>query len=98
MVVLLTCKNEDPIQNESASLRVVTTLYIDGFDAQGQITPELAMRSCGNLNSFKLSCVPLLSARMNMIQSKMNALERSQLFSHCKSIGIFPDAQWQLTP
>ena len=37
MVVLLTCKNkEDPIKNEGA--RVLTTLYIDFSDAQGQIT------------------------------------------------------------
>ena len=48
MVVLLhTCKNEeDLIKNESA--RVVTTLYINFSDAQGQITPELAMGSGGN--------------------------------------------------
>ena len=35
---------------------------------------------------------------MKMIQSKMNALEWSQHFSHYKSMGIFPDAQGQLTP
>ena len=32
-----------------------------------------------------------------MIQSKMNELAWSQHFSHYKSMGIFPDAQWQLT-
>ena len=38
MVVLVTCKNEeDPIKNKSD--RVVTRLYIDFSDAQGQITP-----------------------------------------------------------
>ena len=37
MVVLLTCKNEeDPIKNRGA--RVLTTVYIDFSDAQGQIT------------------------------------------------------------
>ena len=37
MVVLVTCKNkEDPIKNEGA--RVLTTLYIDFSDAQGQLT------------------------------------------------------------
>ena len=40
----------------------------------------------------------MLSARMKMIQSKMNELEWSQHFSHYKSMGIFPDAQGQLTP
>ena len=36
------CKNdEDPIKNEGA--RVVTTLFIDFSDAQGQVTPKSAM-------------------------------------------------------
>ena len=35
MVVLVTCKNEDLIENEGA--RVFTTLYINFSDAQGQI-------------------------------------------------------------
>ena len=33
-----------------------------------------------------------------MIDSKMKELECSQDFSHYKSMGIFPDAQGQLTP
>ena len=53
MVVLVTCKNEeDPIKNEGA--RVVTTLFIDFSDAQGQLTPKSVMESCQNLNSSKL--------------------------------------------
>ena len=45
MVVLVACKNEeDPIINEGA--RVVTTLFIDFSDAQGQITPKSVMESC----------------------------------------------------
>ena len=39
-----------------------------------------------------------LPARMRMIVSKMKELECSQDFSHYKSMGIFPDAQGQLTP
>ena len=39
-----------------------------------------------------------LPARMRMIDSKMKELECSQDFSHYKSMGIFPDAQGQLTP
>ena len=35
---------------------------------------------------------------MRMIDSKMKELECSQDFSHYKSMGIFPDAQGQLTP
>ena len=39
-----------------------------------------------------------LPARMRMIDSKMKELECSQDFSHYKCMGIFPDAQGQLTP
>ena len=39
-----------------------------------------------------------LPARMKLIKSKMKELECSQDFSHYKSMGIFPDAQGQLTP
>ena len=99
MVVLLTCKNEEGlIKNRGA--RVFTTLYINFSDAQGQITLELVAVSGRNLkfNSSKFLCMSLLPARMRMIDSKMEELECSQDFSHYKSMGIFPDAQGQLTP
>ena len=97
MVVLVTCKNEeDPIENVGA--RVFTTLYINFSDAKGQITLELVVVSGRNLNSSKLSCMSLLPARMKIIESKMKELEWSQHFPHYKSMGIFPDAQGQLTP
>ena len=38
------------------------------------------------------------TTRMRLIKSKMKELECSQDFSHYKSMGIFPDAQGQLTP
>ena len=97
MVVLLTCKNEeDPIKSRGA--RVLTTLYINFSDAQGQITLELVVVSGRNLNSSKLSCMSLLPARMRIINLKMKELECSQDFAHYKSMGIFPDAQGQITP
>ena len=65
---------------------------------QGQITLVLVVVSGGNLNSSKLSCMSSLPARMRLIKSKMKELECSQDFSHYKSMGIFPDSQWQLTP
>ena len=40
----------------------------------------------------------LLPARMRMIDLKMKELEWSQDFSHYKSMGIFQNAQGQLTP
>ena len=45
-----------------------------------------------------LSCMSSIPARMKKIQLKMKALDCSQDFSHYKSMGIFPDAQGQLTP
>ena len=96
MSILVACNNEeDPIKNEGA--RVVTTLFINFLDAQGQLTPKSVMESCRNSNSSELSWLVLLSARMKKIHPKMKVLEWSQHFSHYKSMGIFPDAQGQLT-
>ena len=77
---------------------MITTLYINFSDAQGLITLELVAVSGQHLNSFKLLCMPSIPARMKKIQLKMKALECSQDFSYYKSMGIFPDAQGQLTP
>ena len=96
MGFLVACKNEqDPIKNEGA--RVVTTLFIYFSDAQGQLTLKSVMESCRNSNSSELLWLGLLSARMKKIHAKMKVLEWSQHFSHYKSMGIFPDAQGQLT-
>ena len=75
-----------------------TTLYIDFSDAQGQITLESVVVSSRNMNSSKLSCMSSLPTRMKMIHTKMKELECSQDFSHYSSMGIFPDAQGELTP
>ena len=97
MDVLVTCKyEEDPIKNEGA--RVDTTLYSNFSDAQGQITLVSVSVSGRNFDSSKLLCMSSLPGRMRMIESKMKELECSQDFSHYKSMGIFPDAQGQLTP
>ena len=96
MGVLVACKNEeDPIKNEGA--RVVTKIFIDFSHAQGQLTPKSVMESCRNLSPFKLLWLTLLLARMMKTHWKMKALEWSQLFSHYKSMVIFPNAQEQLT-
>ena len=97
MVVLLTCKNKEiPIKNEGT--RVFTTLYIGFLDAQGRITLELVVVSGRNWNSSKLACMSSLPTRMKLINTKIKELEWSQDFSHYKSMGIFQDAQGQLTP
>ena len=54
MGLLVASKNEeDPIKNEGA--RVVTILFINFSDAQGQLTPKSVMESCRNSNSSKLN-------------------------------------------
>ena len=68
---------------------MVTTLYSNFSDAQGQITLVLVSVSGRNLNSSELSCMSSLPARMMIIDSKMKELECSQDFSHYKSMGIF---------
>ena len=96
MGLLVACKNEeDPIKNKGA--RVVTTLFINFSDTQGQLTPKSVMGSCRNSNPSKLLWLVWLSARMKKIHPKMKVLEWSQHFSHYKSMGIFPDAKGQLT-
>ena len=77
---------------------MITTLYINFSDTQGQITMELVVVSGRNSNSPQLSYMSSLPARMRIINSKMTELECSQDFSHYKSMGIFQDAQGQLTP
>ena len=54
----------------------------------------------GILTKFKLIqalIVVLTVCKNEKIHSKLKALEWSQHFSHFKSMGIFPDAQGQLT-
>ena len=72
MVVLVTfnCKNEeDLIKHEDA--RVVTTLFIDFSDAQGQLAPKSVMESCRNLNSSKPLWLVWLLARMKNIHPRV---------------------------
>ena len=53
MGLLVACKDEeDPIKNEGA--RVVTTLFINFSDTQGQLTLKSVMESCRNSNSSML--------------------------------------------
>ena len=45
MGLLVACKNKkEPVKSEG--LRVVTTLFINFSDAQGQLTPKSVMESC----------------------------------------------------
>ena len=86
-----------PARMKKIQSRVVTTSFINFSDAQGQLTPKSVMEYCRNSNSSELLWLVLLSARIMKIHPKMKVLEWSQHFSHYKSMGIFPNAQGQLT-
>ena len=77
---------------------MLTRLYDVFSDAQGQLTPKSAAEFCPNWNSTKLLSFSLLPARMKKIQSNMDKLECLQDFPNHKSMGIFSNAQGQLTP
>ena len=75
------------IRSKNEGARVVTTLYINISDAQGQITGV----GGGIWPKFELIQAfmhVLVTSRMRMIDSKMKELECSQDFSHYKSMGI----------
>ena len=76
---------------------MVTVLFINFSNAQGQLTLKSEMALCRNSNPSKVLWLVLLSARMKKIHPKMKVLEWSQHFSHYKSMGIFADAKGQLT-
>ena len=62
--------------------------YVDFSDTQGQIIPWSVVGTGRNSNSFKLSCMSSLPARIKKIES-IKGLEWPQHFSHYKSMGIF---------
>ena len=92
MVVLVTCKNEeDSLKNKGA--RVVTTLFIDFSDVQGQLALKSVMEYCLTF------IIVLITCKNEEIHPKMKVLEWSQHFFHYKSMGIFfSDTLGQLTP
>ena len=71
-----------------------TTQNNNFSNTQGQLTPQSDIKSGCNSNPSEILWLSLLPARMKKIQ----ALEWPQHFSHYRSMGIFPDAQGQLTP
>ena len=92
MIVLGTCKNEeDPIKNKGA--RGITALFFDFFSRSRATNSVIAD---GILMKFIL-----IQAFMVVLETCMNEENPSQnegtgvvtIFSHYKSIGIFPDAQ-----
>ena len=94
MDVLVTCKyEEDLIKNEGARVDTtfspIITLWLPWKQvvASGQIS-----------NSFKLLYMSSLPANIKRIRSEIAEKMWWHRFPHYKSMGIFPDAQGQLTP
>ena len=71
---------------------MVTTLYIDFSDAQGQITPESVVGSGRNTNSFKL-----FAASAKMIFLKTAEKRDNMIFPILSTLDFF-NAQGQLAP
>ena len=96
MVVLVTCKNEeDLIKNEGA--RVLTRLYIVFFSRSRAANSEA---SCGILPKFKLIqafIVVLVPCKNEKDPFKNEGSRVLKDFPHYKSMGIFSNAQGQLT-
>ena len=86
MGLLVACKNEeDPIKNEGA--RVVTILFINFSDAQGQLTHKSLVESSRSTNPSEILWLSLLPARIKKNKSKMKELEWSQDFPHYNPMG-----------
>ena len=66
--------------------------------SKNSILTSIEGRNSVENNSSKLSFMSSIPARMKKSQLKIKALQRSQDLFHYKSMGIFPDAQGQLTP
>ena len=81
---------------------VLIGLFVFKILSKNSILTSIKGRnSVANLPKFELiqaSCMSSLHARMKKIKLKMKVQDCSQDFSHYKSMGIFPDAQGQLTP
>ena len=94
MHVIITCKYEkDRIKN---SREKVATPF---FPLQPYLLPWEPVVESGQIsNSSKLSCMSSLPASMKWIRSRIAEKQWQHSFSHYKSMGIFSDAQGQLTP
>ena len=75
------------------TLRVLTILFIDFSDTQGQLTQSLVMGSGRYSKSSKLLWLSLLPARINTIQSKKKEGTRVLTALYID----FSDARGQLT-
>ena len=66
-------------------------------DSQGQLSHKSLVESCRISNLFKILWLSFLPERIKKNKSKMKELEWSQDFPSYKSMGIFSNAQGQVT-
>ena len=80
---------------------VLIGLFVFKILSENSILTSIKGRdSVANLPKFSssmLSCMSSLPTRMKKIQLKIKVLDCSKDFPHYKYMGIFPDAQGQLT-
>ena len=67
-------------------------------NAQGHLTPQSIVKSRGISNSAKISWMSLLHKKNEEDLIKNNKVNAWTRFSHYKSMGIFSNAQRQITP
>ena len=96
MGVLVACKNEeDPIKNEGA--RVVTKHYSLFFTRSRAANSEVSDEILLKFKPIQAFMAVLVTCKNEEDPLENVILEWSQRFSHFKSMGIFPNAQGQLT-
>ena len=94
MHVIVTCKYEK--ERMKNSREKVETQF---FPSLPYLLPWKPVVGSGrNSNSSKLSCMLSLPASMKRIRSRKAEKKWRHCFSHYKPMGIFSDAQGQLTP
>ena len=68
------------------------------FIIQGQVTPKWVVRSGPKIKLFRAFMPVLVTSNFDDDSIKNERASMETAFSHYKSMGIFLDAQGQLTP
>ena len=87
---------EDPLKNEGAI--VFTTLFVDFSDAQGQLNTVVSGWISLKSKHIQAFMHVLISCKNEEDPIKNEGARVFRTVLPCKSMGIFSDAQGQLTP
>ena len=96
MIVLLTGRNEDDTIKSEGD-RVLTKFYVAFFRPSKAANSDVSVEFRQNSN-FQPFMIVLVTCKNEEDHIKMKTLECLQDFLHYKSMGIFSNAQGQLTP